>query len=310
MKFGRFLCGFMAWSPNPNRKKIHAGTITGENERKTVDNFEFESENMQMVIHEQEEQAAHQTFDPTVGFNMIVDEEGNNGSKTEQEKGEDPENDTEDEEKFRLLKRTKRLARDHFLLRDVNLNDFDHLATEADILTIKNHIFSFDLKNGYGLDWKVMNNIYNVVTKDPVFGEQPNLPFTLESFFEYLFLQCRDLVLIRLLLRFCTMVPNILNDYDNLLKSWRYNGYGIRELFMLPFLVEMAYAFDEVAVKLVFQLMGFRGFQDLKFYYDENFMNDPLIGELISSLRRFFEDESSDESDIFDRSDDDCYFSY
>ena len=50
--------------------------------------------------------------------------------------------------------------------------------------------------------------------------------------------------------------------------------------------------------------------QDLKFYYDENFMNDPLIGELISSLRRFFEDESSDESDIFDRSDDDCYFSY
>ena len=114
--------------------------------------------------------------------------------------------------------------------------------------------------------------------------------------------------MIRLLLRFCATVPNVLNDYDHVLKDSREDGYGIREHYMLPFLVKMKMFEDAPAAKLILQLMGFRSFLDLKFYYEASFPHDALISQQISALEALFYEETFDETDMLDRSDE-CYFS-
>jgi hypothetical protein len=143
------------------------------------------------------------------------------------------------------------------------------------------------------------------------------LPFTVKSFIEYLFLDCRDIHLIREMLKACRRSPDLLRFYEkNVFCEEKRSGLqcknclGIRDSLLLPFLVKMQ-QIDGRYKSSMLHLMGFSSIRSLKSFYAVNemmYQNIPEIGELVSQLdddhvRRFGDFGSSSDGESEDEED-------
>lgn len=112
-------------------------------------------------------------------------------------------------------------------------------------------------------DITLINELFHSLTVSGIYGPQPNLPFTLDSFIRYLFEEAKDFHVIRMLLSVCQESPTILMSYDQKLRS-EGQEYGVREM-LLVFFVGIRKS-DDVAARRLLQLMGFKTVTKLKNY--------------------------------------------
>ena len=134
---------------------------------------------------------------------------------------------------------------------------------------IINEIFSFNFIEKAHEDINFLT-FYNMIKCEQGFVK-PKLPFEgVEPFLRYLFVECRDLRLIGLMIKLCQSNPTILKEFDKNSKEppLPFEG-GIREILMLPFLLEM-HRFDQSIFNSTLKLMGFVSANNLLKYYRRN----------------------------------------
>lgn len=136
----------------------------------------------------------------------------------------------------------------------------------------------FDIIN----DTNLIHNLHQIIFYEPLHDPKPKLPFTLESFVQYLFVESRDLKLIRVMLRVCQSFPIILAKYDQSLKA-RNNGTSLRDGLMLPFLINV-HGLDKVSARSTIQLMGFKNIIQLMLYYEGYMHSNPIIADAMFIL--------------------------
>ena len=128
----------------------------------------------------------------------------------------------------------------------------------------------------------LIQRLHKIIFYETLHGPEPKLPFNLESFLQFLFVESRDLKLIRVMLRICQSFPIILVKYDQDTKA-QDSETGIRENLMLRFLVNVQ-NLDKVAARITIQLMGFRNIIQLMNYYEDYMPNDPMIVDAMNKL--------------------------
>jgi hypothetical protein len=131
-------------------------------------------------------------------------------------------------------------------------------------------------------DGNLIQKLHGIIFKEPLHGRKPNLPFNIESFLIYLFLQSRDLKLIRVMLRICQRFPIILSKYNQKLKASN-TGTCVRNDLMLFFLVQVR-NLDIVSARSTIQLMGFKNIIHLMKYYEDQMSDDPIIADSMYRL--------------------------
>lgn len=157
-------------------------------------------------------------------------------------------------------------------------SNLDYFTKDEEVEVMKSKIFGWESEIPLSINEKSLSELYNTLFKDYVYGPMPSLPFpSIASFFDYLFLECRDLRLIQLLLKLCQNNPVILKRFDSDLRRGRAcsNVVGAREYLMLPFLVEMEKV-DVQSFYATLQLMGFTNISGLLRFY----ANNPDITEI------------------------------
>lgn len=127
-------------------------------------------------------------------------------------------------------------------------------------------------------DMETLSNLYNMVilNVEDIKGPVPILPFSEESFVNYLFRDCRDLSVIKALLYFSRKNPTILGRMEQKLKKPKINTttnnnstpQGIRDKLMLPFFHRIN-RIDQSLAKTTLHLMGFSDVTKLRQYYEE-----------------------------------------
>lgn len=171
-----------------------------------------------------------------------------------------------------------------YYLRDRGeVEDRDH----DDILVLSNYLmrralFEEELSDIIKDDGGLVKQLHEIIYYETLHGPNPNLPFSLESFLTFLFVESRDLRLIRVMLRVCQNYPTLLGKFDQKLKA-NGSGIGVRENLMLQFYANVR-EIDEVAAKSAIQLMGFRNIVHLMSYYRETDNRNAVVNDALWKL--------------------------
>lgn len=170
----------------------------------------------------------------------------------------------------------------------------DVINLSIDIETIRDDLFDKEL-SGLIRDDEIVRELYQVALIEVLHGRRPVLPWSLESFLTFLFLDSRDLRLIQVMLRLCQLSPFVLVKFDQILKEHGCE-MSVRENLLLPFLTHVIDADYQVARTTV-QLMGFKGMRQLLMYY--RYHLDYMVNNCIWKLEQYSGVDDLDSEDSY-----------
>lgn len=266
-------------------EKQEANTIPVSASAKVVPiDYEIEDKIVEDVMRNQGKDAVMvEVFNLEEGTHPEMSESGNNNSfNLVKKKSFDSDNSNSVRSVFNKY--------EYYLRNDVDVNvDDGGITSVFSCYVMKSKIFEnseiFDIIN----DTDLIHNLHKIIFYEPLHGLNPKLPFTLESLVQYLFVESRDLRLIRVMLRVCQSFPIILARYDQSLKA-RDIGTSVRDGLMLNFLVNI-HGLDKIATRSTIQLMGFKDIVQLMAYYEGYMQTDPIIANAMFVLG--FADEAN-----------------